>query len=122
MGRAYPPRLIIGILALAAFAAAAAAFNLSLSGDYGRNPYVHASLVAWITLSYVLCGLAAWWRRPESRFGPLMVVAGFSPLLSRLSARYPHVPTGPPSRKSRSPYGTLSASSGSRSAGSVAAT
>ena len=84
VGRAYPPRLIIGVLALAAFAAAAAAFNLSLAGEYGRNPYVHASLVAWITLSYVLCGLTAWWRRPASWFGPLMVVAGFSPLLSRL--------------------------------------
>jgi signal transduction histidine kinase len=48
-------------------------------------PEVGAVLVTWITLSYVVCGLIAWSRRPESRFGPLMVAAGFGPLLSRLS-------------------------------------
>ena len=85
MGRSHPPRLIIGALALAALAAAAGGFELSLAGDYGRAPEIHAALVGWITLSYVLCGLAAWWRRPESRFGPLMVVAGFSPFFARLS-------------------------------------
>ena len=42
-------------------------------------------LVTWITLAYVLCGLIAWSRRPQSAFGPLMVVAGFGPFLSRLS-------------------------------------
>lgn len=85
MGRSHPPRLIIGALALAAVAAAAGGFELSLMGEYGRAPEIHAAIVGWITLSYVLCGLAAWWRRPESRFGPLMVVAGFSPFFSRLS-------------------------------------
>ena len=34
---------------------------------------------------YVGCGLIAWTRRPENRFGPLMIAAGFGPLLSRLS-------------------------------------
>jgi signal transduction histidine kinase len=85
VGRSHPPRLIIGALALAAVAAAAGGFELSLMGEYGRAPEIHAAIVGWITLSYVLCGLAAWWRRPESRFGPLMVVAGFSPFFSRLS-------------------------------------
>jgi len=33
----------------------------------------------------VLCGLIAWWRRPESRFGPLLIAAGFAPALSRLA-------------------------------------
>jgi signal transduction histidine kinase len=85
VGRSRPPRLIIGALALAAFAAAVGAYELSLAGDFGRAPHVHAAIVAWITLSYVVCGLIAWWRRPESRFGPLMVVAGFAPFLSRLA-------------------------------------
>jgi signal transduction histidine kinase len=85
VGSSHPPRLIIGALALAAVAAAAGGFELSLMGEYGRAPEIHAAIVGWITLSYVLCGLAAWWRRPESRFGPLMVVAGFSPFFSRLS-------------------------------------
>lgn len=69
---------------MAAFAAAAVAFNLSLTGDHGPERQVHAAIVAWITLSYAICGLIAWWRRPESRFGPLMVAAGFSPMLARL--------------------------------------
>jgi signal transduction histidine kinase len=85
VGRLHPPRLIIGLLVATAFAAAAGAYELSLAGEYGRAPHVHAAIVAWITLMYVLCGLTAWWRRPESRFGPLMVAAGFAPFLSRLA-------------------------------------
>ena len=65
--------------------AAGAAFVLSLAGNYGRAPYVHATLVAWITISYVLCGLIAWSRRPESRYGQLMILAGLAPALSRLA-------------------------------------
>ena len=80
-----PHSLVVGSIVLAGCAAAVAGFALSLEGEYGRAPYVHASLVAWITLSYVLCGLIAWQRRPESGFGPLMVAAGFAPALSRLS-------------------------------------
>jgi signal transduction histidine kinase len=46
---------------------------------------VVAVLVNWLTLSYVLCGLLAWARRPASRFGPLMIGAGFVNFLSTLS-------------------------------------
>jgi signal transduction histidine kinase len=31
--------------------------------------------VGW---ALVACGLASWWRRPESRFGPLLVAGGFA--------------------------------------------
>jgi signal transduction histidine kinase len=31
----------------------------------------------WLIVNYVGAGLIAWWRRPDSRFGPLMVAAGF---------------------------------------------
>jgi signal transduction histidine kinase len=55
-------------------------------------PVVDAIIVAWITLSYVFCGLIAWSRRPQSKFGPLMIVAGFGPLLSRLSELEEDVP------------------------------
>jgi signal transduction histidine kinase len=44
-----------------------------------------ALLAKWLTVSYILCGLYAWWRRPDSRFGPLMVAAGFVNFLSTLS-------------------------------------
>jgi hypothetical protein len=40
--------------------------------------------MVWMALPYVLAGVVAWWRRPESRFGTLMVVAGFLGLLATL--------------------------------------
>jgi signal transduction histidine kinase len=49
------------------------------------EPLVLAILSVWITVSYVLCGLLAWWHRPTSRFGPLMVVAGAVNYLATLS-------------------------------------
>jgi signal transduction histidine kinase len=72
-------------VALAGLAAAIGAYRLSLAGDYGRLPHVHAALVAWIVVAYVGCGLIAWSRRPESLFGPLLVTAGLVPALSRLA-------------------------------------
>lgn len=49
------------------------------------EPLVIALLSNWLTVSYVLCGLLAWARRPDSRFGPLMVAAGFANFISTLS-------------------------------------
>ena len=80
--------MITGI-ALAGCAAAAYSFVSAL-----QNPAVHAELgeplvIAllsnWLTVSYVLCGLLAWARRPDSRFGLLMVAAGFANFISTLS-------------------------------------
>jgi len=79
-----PSAFVRWAIALAGCAAAAAVFVITAGIDEPA-PEVDAVLVTWITLSYVLCGLIAWSRRPESRFGPLMVAAGFGPLLSRLS-------------------------------------
>ena len=46
---------------------------------------MQAALIGWIVLGYVISGAIAWWRRPDSRFGPLMVAAGFTFFLSILS-------------------------------------
>jgi len=83
VGRLRRP-FVLWAIALAGCAAAAAAFAIT-SGIDEQAPLADAALVAWIMLSYVLCGLIAWSRRPESSFGPLLVAAGFAPLLSRLS-------------------------------------
>ena len=81
-----PPRRILFIgLAVAGLLAAVASYELSLAGEYGPLPHVHATLVAWIVVSYVGCGLIAWSRRPESQFGPLLVAAGLAPAFARLS-------------------------------------
>jgi signal transduction histidine kinase len=84
-GFAYPPPApAVLTVGLAGCLAAAISVTLLLAaGGDGRIP--HAALVGWITLGYVGCGLVAWVRRPDIRFGPLMVVAGFAPLLSTLS-------------------------------------
>jgi signal transduction histidine kinase len=83
--RAPPRGYVIAALAFAGCIAAVGSYKLSLAGEFGPLPHLHAALVSWIVLAYVGCGLIALWRRPESRFGPLMVVAGFVPALSRLA-------------------------------------
>ena len=35
-------------------------------------------------MPYVLSGLMAWWRRPSSRLGPLMLLLGFTMALNPL--------------------------------------
>jgi signal transduction histidine kinase len=85
-----PPRpLVLWAIALAGCSAAAYSFVAALQNPVvGRDlgePLVIALLSNWLTLSYVFCGLYAWWRRPDSRFGPLMVAAGFANFISTLS-------------------------------------
>ena len=46
---------------------------------------MRAALNAWVVLPYVIAGLVAWRRRPDSRFGVLMIAAGFAMFLSSLS-------------------------------------
>jgi hypothetical protein len=75
-------------LVLGGLAAVATSFTLALlSEDVSSTlgePLLIAALTAWITISYVVCGLVAWWRRPANRFGPLLIVAGFVNFLSTL--------------------------------------
>ena len=86
---AVPNPAIISFIGLAGLAAAGASLTFAMrSGGVEAHlgePLVIAILAAWITVSYVLCGLVAWWRRPSSRFGPLMIGAGFVNFASTLS-------------------------------------
>jgi len=75
-------------IAIVGCAAAATSFTLAFAGrgvgvEVGE-PLVIAMLTALLTLSYVLCGLFAWRRRPASRLGPLMIAAGFVNFVSTL--------------------------------------
>jgi signal transduction histidine kinase len=86
----HPPRVVVfWSIGLAGFAAAGCSLALAATSDgIGPElgePLVIALLSVWITLSYVLCGLLAWWHRPASRFGPLMIAAGFGNFLVTLS-------------------------------------
>jgi signal transduction histidine kinase len=75
---------VLWALALAGCAAAALTFAVAFASDHVSDALVDAALLDWIVLPYVLAGVVAWWRRPESRFGPLMVAAGFGMFLSSL--------------------------------------
>src|ERR1044071_9114968 len=79
-------------IALAGCAATAIATALALTSDHVDTPGVQAALVGWIVLGYVVSGAIAWWRRPDSRFGPLMVAAGFTFFVSVLSWSNASVP------------------------------
>ena len=88
-GSPHAERAVIGLISLAGATAATSSLVLALrndtiSADIGE-PLVIALLSVWVTTSYILCGLIAWWHRPASRFGPLMIAAGFANFLSSLA-------------------------------------
>jgi signal transduction histidine kinase len=79
-----PRRSVLWAIGLAAWAAAGVSMALALTSDHVAEPGLQAALADWITLPYIVAGLVAWDRRPNSRFGPLMVAAGFAMFLSSL--------------------------------------
>jgi signal transduction histidine kinase len=93
IGSAHAPSAdLVWDIALAGCAATAIATALALTSDHVDAPGVQAALVGWIVLGYVISGAIAWWRQPDSRFGPLMVAAGFTFFLSVLSWSNASVP------------------------------
>jgi signal transduction histidine kinase len=81
---ARPSRTLVCALGLAGAAAAAASLALAVQSDHLVQPVLHAVLIDWIILPFVIAGLVAWRLRPDSRFGPLMVAAGFMTSASTL--------------------------------------
>ena len=79
------PAVLLGI-ALAVCVAAAITVAVDVTSDQLSQPVVHAILLGWIMLPYIFGGVVAWWRRPDSRFGPLMVAAGFGMFLASLNS------------------------------------
>jgi signal transduction histidine kinase len=76
--------LTAGIIA-AGFAAGVGIYLLAYQALQPGVRGLRAALACWTTVPYVIAGAVAWRRRPESRLGPLMIVAGFVPLASFLS-------------------------------------
>jgi signal transduction histidine kinase len=87
-----PKRSLLWTIVAAGLVAAATTVLLALTSDHIHEPGVHGALQAWGILGYVLAGVVAWWRRPESRFGPLMIAAGAAWFLSSLSSSNYAVP------------------------------
>jgi signal transduction histidine kinase len=84
-----PSLPILWAIAVAGCAAGAASLVFALENDaIGTElgePMVIAVIWSWTTLAYIFGGLFAWSRRPESRFGPLMVTTGAVCFLVTLS-------------------------------------
>jgi signal transduction histidine kinase len=84
-----PRAVVLWTLALLGVAAGVSSVAFAVANDtIGEElgaPLVIAALWAWTTVAYILCGMFAWWRRPASRIGPLMIVSGFVCYLVTLS-------------------------------------
>jgi signal transduction histidine kinase len=87
-----PKRSLLWSIVVACLAAASATVLLAVTSDHIDEPGVHSALQVWGILGYVLAGVVAWWRRPESRFGPLMIAAGTVWFLTSLSSSNYAVP------------------------------
>src|SRR6476659_9451259 len=87
-----PSAAVLCGVVVAGLAGAACTILLTLTSDHIPESGVHAGLAVWGLLGFVLAGVVAWWRRPESRFGLLMVSAGGVWFLSSLSSANHAVP------------------------------
>jgi signal transduction histidine kinase len=87
-----PKPAVLAAIAVAGVAAAATTLALGLTNSEVDHAGIRAFLNDWITLNYILAGLIAWWRRPDSRFGLLMVCAGFVNFLATLDWANADVP------------------------------
>jgi signal transduction histidine kinase len=81
-----PSAAVLCGVVVAGLAGAACTILLTLTSDHIPEPGVHAGLAVWGILGFVLAGVVAWWRRPESRFGILMVLAGTAWFLATLTS------------------------------------
>jgi signal transduction histidine kinase len=82
--RAAPKPALLWALGVAAVASCAATVALGSLNDELYQPALRMLLVSWVTLPYIFAGIVAWRRRPDSAFGPLMIMAGFVTQLSIL--------------------------------------
>ena len=71
-----PSPAALWAIAVAGVAASATSAAVAMTTERTTEPEWQAGLFAWIVLTYTVCGAIAWWRRPDSRFGPLMIAAG----------------------------------------------
>ncbi len=69
---------------MAGFGTLVVSVALALAGDELVRPGLQALLFNWITVPYLISGTIAWWRRPASRLGPLMIATAFVMALTAL--------------------------------------
>jgi signal transduction histidine kinase len=77
-----PNPWLLGAIAIVGCAAPVRSIALALTSDH--VDLVRVALLDWITVPFILAGLVAWVRRPESRLGLLMIGGGCASGLSAL--------------------------------------
>jgi signal transduction histidine kinase len=70
---AAPRPWALGAVTLAGVAGCALTVVMAALSQELVRPALQAVLINWICVPYLIGGLLAWWRRPESRLGPLMI-------------------------------------------------
>jgi signal transduction histidine kinase len=80
-----PARWAVVLLAVGGTLTGVVLAALAYTSDGLTQPGLHAALASWITIPYIAAGLIAWRRRPDSRLGVLMIIAGFASFLSFLT-------------------------------------
>ena len=79
-----PRSWMLWAIAVAVLAVLTGVVILALASARLDQPELRVFLIGWIVLPYTVSGLVAWWRRPASRLGPLMLLLGFSMALTPL--------------------------------------
>ena len=82
--KAAPRPALLWALGVAAVAACVVTAGLASVNEELYQPALRVLLVWWVTLPYIFAGIVAWRRRPDSLFGPLMILSGFVTQLSIL--------------------------------------
>lgn len=82
--RAPPKPAVLWTLGMAAIASGAVTIVLASLNEGLYQPALRVLLVIWTTLPFMFAGIVAWRRRPDSAFGPLLILAGFVHQLSVL--------------------------------------
>jgi len=78
-----PGRSTLVAVAVAGLVVAVGSLALALSSESSSN--INIALLEWISIPYVAAGLVAWWRRPASRLGLMMIIGGFATAVSGLA-------------------------------------
>jgi signal transduction histidine kinase len=86
MTQVAPTRLLLSAIVVAALAAGGGVVALVLASDHQEAKAVWAIFGPAVGWSFIGTGLYAWWRRPETRTGALMVVLGFAWFLFTLDS------------------------------------
>src|SRR5213593_4038864 len=77
-----PSTWLLVAVALAGCAVPVRSIAVALTND--DTDLVQVALLDWVAVPFILAGLVAWIRRPESRLGLLMLGGGFAIGLSAL--------------------------------------